>query len=70
MFRYWPFLRRVGHVVCLSGVFKMNAELLEHVATICYRILATGKEIQKRSPIAIFYFADMRKLRLYKKEDN
>ncbi len=40
-----------------------NAELLEHVAMIYYRALATGEEIQKLPSTAIDYFADMRKLR-------
>lgn len=41
-----------------------NAELLEHVAMIYYRALATGEEIQKLPSTAIDYFADMRKSRL------
>ena len=40
-----------------------NAELLEHVAMIYYRALATGEEIQKLPSTAIDYFADMRKSR-------
>jgi hypothetical protein len=47
-----------------------NAELLEHVATIYYRALATGEEIQKLPSTAIDYFADMRKPRFKKKEKN
>ena len=40
-----------------------NAELLEHVATIYYRALATGEKIPKLPSAAIDYFADMRKSR-------
>jgi L-ribulose-5-phosphate 4-epimerase len=40
-----------------------NAELLEHVAMIYYRALATGEEIQTLPSTAIDYFADMRKSR-------
>jgi ribulose-5-phosphate 4-epimerase/fuculose-1-phosphate aldolase len=47
-----------------------NAELLEHVATIYYRALATGEEIQKLPSTAIDYFSDMRKPRFKKKEKN
>ena len=46
-----------------------NAELLEHVATIYYRALATGEEIQKLPSTAIDYFAGMRKPRFKKKEN-
>ena len=48
-----PFCGGWGHVVD-----KMNAELLEHVATIYYRALATGEEIQKLPSTAIDYVAD------------
>ena len=40
-----------------------NSELLENVAQIYYRALATGEEIHELPPDAIDYFADMRKLR-------
>ncbi len=40
-----------------------NAELLEHVATIYYRALASGEEVQELPSAAIDYFADMRKSR-------
>ena len=48
----------------------MNTELLEYIATIYYRTLATGEEIQILLTTAIDFFADMRKLRFNKKEDN
>jgi L-ribulose-5-phosphate 4-epimerase len=52
--------------LCLGADMKRalkNSELLENVAEIFYRALATGEPIHRLPPSAIDYFAEMRKLR-------